>query len=211
MPKTPSATKPVRQLSLNQRLGYRFQRITRALAQHMLLYVGREFGLNLAEYRILTVLADRDSTSIRDIAVPTALDKAHVTRALANLIERGLATQVVDPGDRRLRVVKLTEAGRTTLTATLPFSLERQKRLEECLTAAELRIFSKALSALSQEAERMLAEEEKKGNRRKPAAETPAQSASNSHKRPADVGSSANTGSQFARRDKRNMRPLARP
>jgi DNA-binding MarR family transcriptional regulator len=162
MSKTPSDAQPIRHPPLNRRFGYRFTILSRALAQHMLLYVGREFGLNLAEFRILSVLADRDSTSIKDIAAPTSLDKAHVTRALANLMERGLATQVIDPGDRRLRVVKLTVAGRETITGTLPFSLERQKRLEGCLTAAELRLLWKALSVLSDEAERMLAEEEQR-------------------------------------------------
>jgi len=47
--------------------------------------------------------------------------------------------------------------------ATLPFSLERQKRLEGCLTGVELRVLWKGLSVLADEAERMHAEEEKRG------------------------------------------------
>ena len=90
------------------------------------------------------------------------MDKAHVTRALANLIARGLVTQAADQGDRRLRVVGLTAAGRATITAAQPFAIERQERLERCLTASELRVLWKALSVLSDEADRMLAEEEKK-------------------------------------------------
>ncbi len=62
----------------------------------MLVHVGREYGLNLAEYRIMTVLANRKSPSIKDIAAHTDLDKAHVTRALAGLVERGIADQRVD-------------------------------------------------------------------------------------------------------------------
>jgi DNA-binding MarR family transcriptional regulator len=194
MPKSPSGSDP-RQLPLNRRFGYRLTIISRALAQHMVLYVGREFGLNLAEYRILTVLADRDSTSIKDIAAPTSLDKAHVTRALANLFERGLATQVVDPGDRRLRVVQLTAAGRAMVAAALPFSLERHERLERCLTATELRVFSKALAVLTEEAERMLAEEEKKGARRKITDPRSAQIMSgNSHGRRTDARSYGSAG-----------------
>jgi len=171
MPQMHSAARCVRQLPLDRRFGYRFGMISRALAQHMLLYVEREFGLNLAEYRVLITLANRDAPSIRDIAADSAMDKAHVTRALANLIARGLVTQAADQGDRRLRVVGLTAAGRATIMAAQPFSIGRQERLERCLTASELRVLWKALSVLSDEADRMLAEEEKKGAHRQLAAE----------------------------------------
>lgn len=167
MPKTAPTTRPLPQLPVDRRFSYRFNMIGRALAQHMLLHVEREFGLNLAEYRILSILADRKSPSIKDIAAHTQLDKAHVTRALVDLIGRGLVTQIVDKQDRRLRVVKLTLAGQAMVTATLPISIERQERLERRLTAAELRVLWKALSVVLEEAERMLAEEEQKGARRK--------------------------------------------
>ena len=72
--------------------------IAHTLAQHMLLEIDREFGLNLAEYRVLSVLAERRSPSIKDIAAYTQLDKAHVTRALSDLVRRGLV--VISPGRR---------------------------------------------------------------------------------------------------------------
>ena len=157
--------RPERGLPLNQRFGYRFSMISKALAQHTLLYVEREFGLNLAEYRVLTVLADRDKPSTRDIAAHTQMDRAHVTRALADLIARGLVTQIVDQGDRRLRVVDMTSAGRAIMASTVPFMVERQERLERSLSALELRILWKALSVLTDEAKRMLAEAQYRGAR----------------------------------------------
>jgi DNA-binding MarR family transcriptional regulator len=144
---------------LHELFGYRINMVGAALAQHMLLRVQRDFGLNLAEYRIMSVLAAFEAPSIKDIARNSQLDKAHVTRALSDLIKRGLATQIVDRHDRRLRVVGLTTAGREIVAAIAPFQLERQKRLERRLTASELRIFWKAMVALSEEAEQMLAEE----------------------------------------------------
>lgn len=153
------------QLPVDRRFSYCFNMIGRALTQQMRLYVEREFGLNLAEYRILSILADRKSPSIKDIAAHTQLDKGHVTRALVDLIGRGLVTQFIDKQDRRLRVVELTRAGRAMVTATLPISIERQDRLERRLTATALRVLWKALSVVLEEAERMLAEEEQKGAR----------------------------------------------
>src|SRR5262245_43052331 len=107
-------------MPLDQRLAYRFSVINRALTQHLQLYVGRVFGLNLAEHRVLRVLAEGNCSSIRDIAARTQLDKAHVTRALASLIKRGLASQIVDQDDRRLRMVTLTPMGRATREAVQP-------------------------------------------------------------------------------------------
>ena len=141
--------------------------IAHTLAQHMLLQVDREFGLNLAEYRILSVLGERRSPSIKDIAAYTQLDKAHVTRALTDLVRRGLVTQIVNKQDRRLRVVKLTRAGRAMVAATLPIAIERQQRLERRLTTSELRVLWKALAVLAEESTLMLSEVEHGSRRRR--------------------------------------------
>jgi DNA-binding MarR family transcriptional regulator len=170
MPKANS--RPVPQLPQDRRFSYRFNRIAHALAQHMLLHIDREFGLKLAEYRILSVLAEYRSPSIKDIALHTQLDKAHVTRALADLIGRGLVTQIIDKQDRRLRVVKLTRSGQALVAATLPFSIARQQRLERRLTALELRVLWKALAALTEESALMLFEVERGSRRRRDSAPT---------------------------------------
>jgi DNA-binding MarR family transcriptional regulator len=163
----PSRT--VQAVPFERRFGYRFNRIADALAQQTLLHARREFGINLAEYRIISILSQSDAFSIREIAEHTQLDKAHATRALTDLIGRGLVTRVVDLQDRRLRVVRLTAAGHAVANATMPFTLERQVRLEGCLSAAELRAFDKALSLMTAEAERMLAEEMNKSSERRSA------------------------------------------
>lgn len=163
------ASRTAQSVPFERRFGYRFNRIANALAQQALLHARREFGLNLAEYRIVSILSLADALSIREIAEHSQLDKAHATRALTDLIARGLVTRVVDPQDRRLRVVRLTAAGHAVANATMPFTLQRQARLKECLTAADLRVFDRALSLMTAEAERMLAEEMNKGSQHRSA------------------------------------------
>ena len=162
--KTPA---PRTMLPQDRRFSYRFNTIAHALAQHMLLHIDRKFGLNLAEYRILTVLAERQAPSIKDIAGHTQIDKAHVTRALTDLVGRGLVTQTVDKQDRRLRLVKLTRAGEAMIAATLPIAIARQERLERRLTTSELRVLWKALAALTEESALMLSEVERGSRRRR--------------------------------------------
>lgn len=136
-----------------------FADISRTLAQQMLLYARRELGLNLAEYRALSMLAECRSASVKDIAAGTQLDKAQITRAVANLAARRLVLHAIDGHDRRLRVVKLTPVGRALAAKSLPFAIERQKRLERVLTPTERRTLWKAFAALSGEAHSLLAEE----------------------------------------------------
>jgi DNA-binding MarR family transcriptional regulator len=142
-----------------------FGQISRALSQQTVLYARREAGLNLAEYRVLAMLAECRTASIRDIATDVDLDKAQVTRAVARLTRRRLTIHMVDSRDRRLRIVKLTPAGRSLITGTLSFSMARQKRLEQSLTAVELQVLWKALAAIHRQAQAMLAEEASIGQR----------------------------------------------
>lgn len=151
----------------DRRFPYWFARISRALSQQLLQHVQANFALNLAEYRVLSTLADLRTSSIRDIAADALLDKAQVTRAIAALTGRGLVIQVVDGRDRRLREVKLTPAGRKLIDRTLPFVTARQQRLEQRLSLTEQRALWAALKALSQEAERMLGAELRHGARGK--------------------------------------------
>lgn len=145
-------------LPLDRRFGYRFHMISRALGQQMLAHVGREYGLNIAEYRIMTVLANHKKPSIKDIAAHTDLDKAQVTRALANLAKRGLASQKIDTRDRRLREVRLTPAGSAMIDDLDRYVSARQKRLEQRLARSELDTLWHAMAALSDEIDQMLVE-----------------------------------------------------
>lgn len=137
-----------------------FGRISRALAQQMVLYARRELGLNLAEYRTLSMLAECRSASIKDIAYGAQLDKAQVTRAIADLTRRGLVIHTIDGRDRRLRVVKLAPSGRSLIAKSIPFAIKRQSRLERSLSVAELRTLWRALAILRDEAQSMLEEEQ---------------------------------------------------
>lgn len=133
----------------------------------MLLFVEERFGLNLAEYRTLNTVAELRATSIREIAADAHLDKAQVSRALAALTARGLVVQVVDGADRRLRVVKLTPAGKALIAETLPFVRARQQKLEQSLSETERQALWKALAKISNEAEKLLAQEQRASARRK--------------------------------------------
>ena len=83
------------------------ERASRALA------VGydRTAGLNLAEGRVLLVLAAFSSISAGEITARTTMDKARVSRALSKLMLTGLVNRKAHRDDRRQAVLRLTAKG----------------------------------------------------------------------------------------------------
>jgi DNA-binding MarR family transcriptional regulator len=175
MKKTASKISSQSTVPLDRRFGYRFSMLGRALGQQMLLFVEREFGLSLAEYRILAVLEGSKSPSIKQIAKQSQIDKAQVTRCTSALVQRGLLKQTVDARDRRLRSISLTQAGRGLLATMRPFTNERHKRLERCATRSELEIFLKVLARFEREVENMVVEQMQKNAQERGLASTPRQ------------------------------------
>ncbi|MGH6676348.1 MAG: MarR family winged helix-turn-helix transcriptional regulator [Xanthobacteraceae bacterium] len=162
MKKEASKTSSQSTVPLDRRFGYRFSMLGRALGQQMLLFVEREFGLSLAEYRIVAVLENSETPSIKQIAKQSQIDKAQVTRCTSALVRKGLLKQTVDRRDRRLRSITLTRAGRALLATMRPFTNERHERLERCVTKSELEIFLYVLKRVEQEVEDMVTEQMQK-------------------------------------------------
>ncbi len=83
------------------------ERASRALA------IGYEecAGLNLAEGRILLVLATFPSISAGEVTARTTMDKARVSRALSKLMLTGLVNRKAHRDDKRQAVLRLTAKG----------------------------------------------------------------------------------------------------
>ena len=168
MPKNASAFADCRSCRSSGASAIGFDMISRALGQQMLLHVAREYGLNLAEYRMMTVLANRKSPSIKDIAAHTASRQgARHARAWPISPSAASSARSIDARDRRLRVVRAhrgAERGDRSL-ATVPFAIERQRRLERRLTraGAARRCGRRMAVLLGRSRERMLAEDTARG------------------------------------------------
>ena len=75
-------------------------------------------GLTSGQFAILTQLAawpGDSSPSLADLAAVLILDRTATTRALQPMVRDGLIQLSGDPNDRRVRLVRLTGAGRKRL------------------------------------------------------------------------------------------------
>ena len=81
-----------------------------------------EFGISIAEWRVLAHLAQSGTVSVREICAHVDMDKPRVSRAAARLEAAGYLTKRENCDDRRLVDLALTDAGRDLLRRILPLA-----------------------------------------------------------------------------------------
>jgi DNA-binding MarR family transcriptional regulator len=119
---------------------------------------GKEFGVTLPEWRVLSIIALQKTTSARDISRALATDKAWVGQTVQKLEQRGLARRAEDSQDGRRTLVSLTRQGKQVHDAIMANARRRQKRLLGSLTEDDARKLFAWLDQLQAEADRMLEE-----------------------------------------------------
>ena len=72
-------------------------------------------GLSFSRIRILKRLAGQSMT-VKQVVEAVTIDAPAATVAVNDLEARGLVVREIDPGNRRCKVVSLTDAGRGVLT-----------------------------------------------------------------------------------------------
>jgi DNA-binding MarR family transcriptional regulator len=120
--------------------------------------VGQDLGLSSRQWRVLVVLNRLGPSTSGAVARMASLDHSQVSRASFELATKGLVTQSGDAADRRRQVLSITPAGLAVLRQGLGGSMERQRRLRACLSDEDYAAFTRALAALTVEAQSMLKE-----------------------------------------------------
>jgi DNA-binding MarR family transcriptional regulator len=104
------------QVSEREDLGAQFARVTRRLiALEMPLL--DEHELTMWEYAVLLRLRSSPAETQLELARSVRYDKTRLIGLLNGLEERGLLVRAPAPGDRRARVVNLTDRGRERVEA----------------------------------------------------------------------------------------------
>jgi len=97
----------------------------------------RRFGVNVTEWRMMSLLAIEPGIPASRICHVIGYDKGPVSRTLAVLQTRGLVAIRTDPNDGRSHSISLTAKGRATHDKVIVAALERERRLLSCLDKRE--------------------------------------------------------------------------
>ena len=86
-----------------------FQRTLREAS----LGVARDLGCSKGTLSIVRILQRRGTLQVNDIAQALRVDISVASRQVSQLVDDGLVERAVDHGDRRVRTVRLSPAGRS--------------------------------------------------------------------------------------------------
>ncbi len=140
---------------LERHLSFRISRLSKLLDNQATRLLG-ESRLTLTGYRILLVLSIFRETTAADLSRLMVIDRAQISRAVAELVREGCIADRPDPTNRRKRLLRVAEKGEVELDMVRPRFLKRQSRLESLLTEGELGGLTTAIDRLSRQLAREL-------------------------------------------------------
>ena len=105
------------------------------------------YRISVSEWRVVAHLSQADSVSVREIHKRVDMDKPKVSRAASRLEAAGYITKTINPGDRRLVELSLTDKGRVMIDALAPIAENYEAQLTQLL-GAQVTDFREALVTL---------------------------------------------------------------
>jgi DNA-binding MarR family transcriptional regulator len=103
------------------------------------------------QYGLLSILADAPGLDQVTLAAELGIDRANVADVLERLEKRGLLKRAVNPGDRRMKLATLTNAGKGYVSRNRAPMLRAQERLLDPLSPGERKTFMALLRRLVEE------------------------------------------------------------
>ncbi len=125
-------------LKLSEFLPYRLSIASNAVSERVAGVYQARFGLKVAEWRVIAVVAEHGRLTQAGLVAATQMDKMTVSRAVTALVERGLLTRA-PAGDRRTLELTLTAEGNALHTEIAPLALAIETELLAGFSKAESR------------------------------------------------------------------------
>ena len=113
------------------------------------------FGLRIAEWRLVAVIAESDGITQQALCVATLMDKVTVSRGAIALVDRGLVERSANTGDKRSHLLQLTPSGRALYEQVAPKALLIEQELFASFSAQEIDRLRDMLARVQAAAEAM--------------------------------------------------------
>ena len=162
-PSPPSAGSGEELAPITAMMSSRLMVLANLLKRGAILRYKRLAGLSSVEFGLVASLGRYPPMSVIRLAEAVGMDKGQISRALAELVSRKLVAKAVNPRDNRETLVCLTKAGLAAHDAIVAGAQERNRRLMEQLSEAELEALLDQIDRLTNVAAEMLAAEKEPG------------------------------------------------
>ncbi len=136
------------ELSLEAFLPYVMNRLSETISSELSSIYVDEYGLSIAQWRVIANLAQHTTLKAQDIVVFTAMEKSMISRAVNALVDRGLVTGTASAQDSRARDLRLTREGADLYRTIVPNVLNWEKELLSCLTESDYQSLMATLAKL---------------------------------------------------------------
>ncbi|MCR9121235.1 MAG: MarR family winged helix-turn-helix transcriptional regulator [Phyllobacteriaceae bacterium] len=110
--------------------------------------MAERFDVSRPEFVILYCLSQRPGLVARDVCLATGLPKNSISRAVAQLLDKGLIERMTDASDKRAKPLVMTGAGKESLAQVMPLMTERQASMRAALSPDEQAQFDHLLGKL---------------------------------------------------------------
>lgn len=142
-------------LKLDQFLPYRLSVASNRVSAAIATQYQALFGLRIAEWRLVAVLAEGGAMSQQALGVATQMDKMTVSRACAALGARHLVARAPNPVDQRSQLLSLSDKGRALYEQVAPKALAIEAALLQSFDADERTALAGYLRRLEAAADRL--------------------------------------------------------
>jgi DNA-binding MarR family transcriptional regulator len=105
-------SQPLTEFQLEQFLPYQMAVLSNSISDEFSKKYRDKFGISVSEWRVVAHLSQAEKVSIREVYKQVQMDKSKASRAAARLEKAGYVLKKVNPSDRRLVELSLTEKGR---------------------------------------------------------------------------------------------------
>ncbi|MEQ1548758.1 MAG: MarR family winged helix-turn-helix transcriptional regulator [Chakrabartia sp.] len=124
-------------LTLDRFIPYRLSVASNAVSSRISQSYRKRFGLKIAEWRLIAILAEAKRMTPQALGQTTRMDKISVSRAAAALMERGLVQTSTNPEDGRSHFLSLTADGQSLYAEIAPAALAMEADLLSDFTPEE--------------------------------------------------------------------------
>jgi DNA-binding MarR family transcriptional regulator len=108
----------------------------------------REFNVTPVQFGVLTVLKDSETSDLVSIARRIGVDRITVADVVRRLERRGLVDRPPNIADKRTKIARITEQGRTFVDAVQPAMIKAQERFVDPLGKEENETLNRLLTRL---------------------------------------------------------------